>query len=95
MIKIFKISGNSLYPFYKDKERIVCIKVFKFTRIKQGDFVVFDKQPYGLMVKRVEYVKDNRYFVQGEDPLSVDSRNFGLLSLCEIKYKLWFALLPK
>lgn len=87
MIRIFKVEGNSLYPHLKEGERIVCFKIFKFSKIKVGDFVVFLKKPYGLMIKRVKYIKENKYFVQGTDPMSIDSRNFGLLDLADVRYK--------
>ena len=53
MLKLFKVSGNSLYPFYKDGQRILCLKIFKFNPIKKDDTVVFSKDNYGLMVKKV------------------------------------------
>jgi type IV secretory pathway protease TraF len=52
-----------------------------------GDFVVFYKKPYGLMIKRVEKIKDGMFFVQGTDPMSIDSRNFGLIKHPDIQYK--------
>ncbi len=87
MIRIFKTEGNSLYPHLKEGQRIICLKVFKFSKIKVDDFVVFSKSPYGLMIKRVKSIKDERYFVQGTDPMSIDSRNFGLIGHADIHYK--------
>ena len=90
MIKIFKIKGNSLYPYLNDGQRIVCFKVFKFNKINVGDFVVFSKKPYGLMIKRVKEIKEGRFFVQGTDPMSIDSRDFGFIDRDDIKYKKYF-----
>lgn len=90
MLQIFKISGDSLYPYYKDGQRVICRKVFKDTKIKVDDTVVFEKDTYGMMIKRVISIDDNTYFVEGTDPMSIDSRNFGALSLKEIKYKVLF-----
>jgi phage repressor protein C with HTH and peptisase S24 domain len=87
MVQIFKISGDSLYPYYKDGQRVICRKVFKDTKIKVDDIVVFEKDAYGMMIKRVKSINDNTYFVEGTDPMSIDSRNFGVLTLKEIKYK--------
>jgi phage repressor protein C with HTH and peptisase S24 domain len=87
LIKLLKVDGNSLYPYLKDGQRIVCIKVFKFSRIRCGDLIVFAKKPYGLMIKRVERVDNGRFFVQGTDPMSIDSRNFGLIERADIHYK--------
>ncbi len=90
MLQLFKISGNSLYPYYKNGQRVVCYKVFKGTKIKVDDTVVFEKESYGMMIKRVKSIDDNTYFVEGTDPMSIDSRNFGTLKLKEIKYKVLF-----
>jgi hypothetical protein len=88
LIRLFKISGDSLYPFKKDAEIAFCYKVFRFTKIKESDIVVFEKQEYGLMIKKVKWVQDDKYFVIGTDPMSIDSRNFGTIERNEIKYKL-------
>ncbi len=89
MIRIFKIEGNSLHPLLKEGERIVCFKVFRSTNIKVGDLVVFLKEPYGLMIKQVKSIKAGKYFVQGTDPMSIDSRNFGCIDFSDIHYKKW------
>ncbi len=39
------------------------------------------------MIKRVKEIKEGRFFVQGTDPMSIDSRNFGLIDRNDIKYK--------
>lgn len=90
MLQIFKISGDSLYPFYKNGQRVVCRKVWKQTPIRVADTVVFDKAHYGLMIKKVTSTRNATYFVEGTDPLSIDSRNFGALKHHEIKYKVLF-----
>jgi len=92
MLQLFKISGDSLFPFYKHGERVFCRKVFKRTTIKVDDTIVFEKENYGLMIKRVKLIEKNSYFVVGTDPLSIDSRNFGALQHHEIKYKVLFKL---
>lgn len=90
MLKIFKISGDSLYPYYKNGERVGCQKIFKNTSININDTVVFEKEHYGLMIKKVKNVIDTAYFVEGTNPYSIDSRNFGALDFKEIKYKVLF-----
>ena len=87
MIRIFKVEGGSLYPHLKEGQRIVCIKVFKFSKINIDDFVVFSKNPHGLMIKQVESIQEGRFFLKGTDPMSIDSRNFGLIDQVDIKYK--------
>lgn len=90
MLQLFKISGDSLYPYYKNGQRVVCRKVFKKTRIKVDDTVVFEKKTHGMMIKLVKSIDEDRYFVEGTDPMSIDSRNFGTLTRKEIKYKVLF-----
>ena len=90
MFKVFKISGDSLYPFYKNGQRVLCLKVFPKTNISVDNTVVFEKDSYGMMIKKVKTVEKDAYFVEGTDPYSIDSRNFGTLLKKEIKYKVLF-----
>ena len=90
MLQLFKISGDSLYPLYKDGERVICRKVFPRTKIKVHDTIVFEKEHHGMMIKRVRSIDNNSYFVEGTDPMRIDSRNFGCLKIDEIKYKVLF-----
>ena len=52
--------------------------------------MVFEKEGYGMMIKNVKLVENNAYFVEGTNPTSIDSRNFGALSQNELKYKVLF-----
>lgn len=90
MLKLFKISGNSLFPLYKDGQRVLCLKTSRFYKIKKNDIVVFSKDSYGLMIKQVTSVENEEYYVKGTDPFSIDSRNFGTISFDEILYKVLF-----
>lgn len=90
MLQIFKISGDSLFPFYKNGQRVLCRKIFSKTNINIDDTVVFEKDAYGLMIKIVKIVEEDTYFVEGTSPDSIDSRNFGVLLKKELKYKVWF-----
>ena len=87
MIKLFKIEGDSLYPFLKDGQRVLCIKAFNFLKLNLNDFIVFEKQGYGLMIKQIVSIEDKGFFVKGTDSHSIDSRDFGLLLEDEIEYK--------
>lgn len=87
MLKLFKIQGNSLFPFYKDGQRVLCVKVFGFSKLNINDIVVFHKNNYGYMIKEIKSVDKDGFFVQGTDSLSIDSRNFGAIKKHEILYK--------
>ena len=90
MLQIFKISGDSLYPFYKNGQRVLCRKIFGHTAVKVNDTVVFKKEKYGLIIKKVTSIQNDGYFVEGTDPLSIDSRLFGTITHQEILYKVLF-----
>jgi len=90
MLQLFKISGDSLYPLYKDGQRVVCRKVFRTTSVRVNDTVVFEKGDYGMMIKNVSTIDKDNYYVKGTDPFSIDSRNFGYLKKSDIKYKVLF-----
>jgi len=87
LIKVLKVAGNSLYPHLKEGQIIICLKVYKFSSINIGDIVVFSKSPYGLMIKQVKRINKGQFFVQGTDPMSIDSRNFGAIARTDIQYK--------
>lgn len=86
MIKLFKVEGNSLFPLYKNNQLLFTFKS-SFFNLKVGDIVVFDNTTYGLMIKKIQEIKDNKYYVIGTNPDSIDSRNFGFISKDDIKYK--------
>lgn len=90
MLQLFKISGDSLYPFYKHGQRVICRKIFSKTDIHVDDTVVFEKETYGLMIKKVKSIENDTYFVEGTNPYSIDSRDFGVLLKQELKYKVMF-----
>ncbi len=92
MFKLFRVEGYSLFPFLKEGEVIFCIKLFSFSRIKVSDTVVFKYKDDGFMIKRVKKIDSNGYFVQGENPDSIDSRNFGALEKKDLLYKAIFNL---
>jgi len=90
MIRFFKVSGHSLFPLLEDGQRVFCIKLFKFTKLKIFDIVIFEKVPHGLMVKQIKSIDNDAYFVQGTDAYSIDSRDFGSIEKSQIKYKVLF-----
>ena len=90
MIRLFKVSGHSLFPILQDGQRVFCIKLFNFSKLKISDIVVFEKAPHGLMVKQIKSIDNDAYFLQGTDAFSIDSRDFGMIDRSQIKYKVLF-----
>lgn len=92
MLRLFKVKGDSLDPYFKDKETLLCRKLFSFNRIAVNDFVVFKHDKEGMMIKRVDEIKEKGFYVKGETPFSLDSRNFGLLTKDQLLFKVMFKL---
>lgn len=93
MFKLFKIQGYSLYPLFKEGEITLCCKIFSFTKININSFVLF-KYKGEYMIKKVTDISNEGYFVKGENPDSIDSRNFGRLRKNELLYKAIFRMKP-
>ncbi len=81
MLKLLKVSGDSLSPAYEEGDFVVIAKIPLFfnLRPKRGDVVVFDHPIFGTMIKQVEKIdtEKDELFVIGTHQNSVDSRRFG------------------
>ncbi len=83
MIRMFKVTGESLSPFFVEGDFVVVSKIpFVLRRLKKGDIVVFRHPVYGTMIKKVAHISPDGedIFVLGSHPESTDSRKFGTLS---------------
>ncbi len=85
MLKVLKVSGNSLFPKFSEGDFVVVCKIpFFFNKsTRQGDIIIFEHVDYGLMIKMVESVSPDGYhiWVIGTHPDSTDSRDFGFISM--------------
>jgi signal peptidase I len=79
MIQFLKISGRSLEPDFQDGDYVLVSKIPLIVRpARRGDVVAFRKPPYGMLIKRVEYLTPGgELFVLGNHVASVDSLQFG------------------
>lgn len=68
-----------MYPFYKNGERIFCLKPFFFNEIELDDTIIFNHEKEGMMIKQVTKINEKGYYVEGTTPYSVDSSIFGYL----------------
>ncbi len=91
MLKIFKIKGDSLFPLFKNGQIVLTLHV-KFCKLKIDDIVVFHQKDYGLMIKKIQKIQDDKLYLTGTIPQSIDSRNFGFIDKKDIKYKVLFSL---
>ncbi|HIC78920.1 MAG TPA: hypothetical protein EYP02_07015 [Sulfurovum sp.] len=88
MFKLLKISGNSLYPFFKDGQRVLCRKLYANSTLRVNDTVVIHKKPYGLIAKKITIINLNKFYLRGNSPDSIDSRDFGYIDKEDLKYKI-------
>jgi nickel-type superoxide dismutase maturation protease len=80
MFRLLKVTGDSLYPAYRQGDFVLVTKIpFLLNSIRQGDVIVFNHPAYGTLIKRVESVSADHdaYVVRGAHENSVDSRQFG------------------
>lgn len=79
MIKILRVEGRSLEPDFQEGDYVVISKIpLLWRKACPGDVVAFHKPPYGLLIKRVEYLTPGgELFVLGTHAASVDSLQFG------------------
>jgi nickel-type superoxide dismutase maturation protease len=79
MLRLLKISGDSLSPEFKHGDFVLVSKIpFYFSPPTTGDVVAFHQPGYGLLIKRIHGVNASGDIeVIGTHPESVDSRIFG------------------
>jgi phage repressor protein C with HTH and peptisase S24 domain len=79
MIKLIKVTGQSLSPFFLPGDYVVISRSRLLTgKIKEGDMIVFQHPEHGRMIKKVTSVeKPKGLFVSGTHPESLDSSTFG------------------
>jgi phage repressor protein C with HTH and peptisase S24 domain len=90
MFRLIMVTGDSLSPSYQEGDYVVVATIpFLLRRLKVGDTIVFHNDTYGLMIKRVEIVDNGqeRIYVVGINPDSVDSRRFGPIERKSIQGK--------
>lgn len=80
LFPIVEVSGNSMYPTYKDGEFLLASRLYK---LKVGDVVVFmppstSHSEVEFVIKRVCEIKDSKLFFMGDNrDDSYDSRDYG------------------
>jgi phage repressor protein C with HTH and peptisase S24 domain len=80
MIRVIKVTGNSLTPEYQEGDFVALITAhFLLGKLKVGDAIVFHHETYGTMIKKIARIKSSGelLYVTGSHPLSVDSNRFG------------------
>lgn len=86
MIRIMRITGDSMSPDYQDGDFVFLMNLFR-GRIKRGDVIVFINQLYGTLIKRVEKITDEGIYVLGTGENSLDSRRLGPVNPAAVQGK--------
>jgi len=90
MLKIIKVTGESLSPFFLPGDYVLIGKCsYLFDGISKGDIVVFTHSTYGLMIKEIERINSElrQIHVKGSHPLSVASLKMGPIAFDDIHGK--------
>ena len=99
MLKIIKVAGNSLSPFFLPGDYVLIGKnIWSAKGYVPGDFIVFNHPVNGLMIKKVLSIDPaaNTFEVAGTHPLSVDSSSLGRIQRRDILGKvLWHIKKPR
>lgn len=98
MIKLYKVSGNSLSPEYQPGDYLlVALIPFLFHRLNAGDVIVFKHPLYGVMLKKVAAIlpETGEVVVSGTQEDSVDSRRFGPISKASFIGKVIWHIRPR
>ena len=86
LFPLIAVIGVSMYPTYKDGEIIVGRRLYRKSKLKVGDVIIY-KSPTDkkVVIKRIhDIIGDSRrprFFCLGDNPdYSYDSRNYGYVS---------------
>jgi signal peptidase I len=83
MLRLLKVSGDSLSPIYQNGDFVLVAKIpIFFNLLHRGDVVAFHHDIYGTMIKQIEDISIDgaTIVVTGFHQNSVDSSQFGAIS---------------
>jgi signal peptidase I len=99
MLRLIRVSGNSLLPEYEHGDFVLIAKIpILIPQPEKGDLIVFNQPGYGRLIKIVSerLPNDRGYLVTGTQVDSVDSRQFGAVRKDAILGKvIWHIRRPK
>ncbi|MFH2039166.1 MAG: S26 family signal peptidase [Chloroflexota bacterium] len=86
---VYKISGESMLPEYKEGDFVIINEIAFFIRHLQiGDVIIFNHPTYGFLIKKIDSVlPEVGFFVSGSHKNSLDSSKLGLIPISEVKGK--------
>jgi hypothetical protein len=80
MFKIIKVTGLSLSPFFLPDDYVLLWRAPRqFKKLAPGDFIVFDHNEYGLLIKEVVRNTTTEEFIEakGIHPDSLSTQRMG------------------
>jgi nickel-type superoxide dismutase maturation protease len=78
MLRILKITGNSMSPDFNEGDFVVVATLpFVLRRVRPGDVIVFEHGLYGTLIKRISAIENDGIVVTGTREDSLDSRRLG------------------
>ena len=83
---IIQVIGASMSPTYTDGEIIVGTKLYRKSKLKKGDVVLYHSPTdYKIVIKRINQIEKRGeilyfYCLGDNPPYSYDSRNYGFVS---------------
>ena len=85
MFRFFRIMGASLRPELDENDIVLALTARRLWRLRPGQRVIFHQVTYGTLVKKIDHLlPDGRLFVTGTAVTSVDSYEFGPVSLADV-----------
>jgi len=98
MLRLLKVTGESLSPLYRGGDYVVITTLpFFLRRLRQGDIIVFQHGLYGTLIKIVDRIspEEDVIYVSGTSEDSLDSRRLGPISRAALKGKvIWHIAKP-
>ena len=93
MLKVIKVTGNSLSPFFLSGDFVLVSTFYRhFKNLKEGDSVVFNHPEYGQMIKFIvtNYPDSEHFKVAGSNENSISSHKLGLIPYSDLIGKVIF-----
>lgn len=73
---IARVSGDSMLPHYSPGDFVVAWR-WPGHKTRIGDVVLFNHAAYGLIVKRIEVIENDRALLAGDSPDSTSRESIG------------------
>ena len=86
LFPLIQVCGDSMYPTYLDSEIIIGTRLYRKSKLKKGDVIVYHTPTDNkVVIKRIDLIervrRESLFFCLGDNAdHSYDSRNYGFIS---------------